>query len=323
MIQSISLRFALCLSLIIGMTGCGDSGSDKVVIYTNADEEAVQCFSHALDEGGFRGKYILTTFNTSELGGKLLAEGKNIEADIVTQSAFYLDEAQKQKKLFVPISFDTKTLSPRPDYYLPTTVQEGVIFYNTHEIKNRNLPVPKQIRDLASPEYKNHIAIPNIMSSSTAWLMVLQILHECGDDSETVLKGILENAGVHIDASGSGPLKKLRTGEVAIAYGLRQQARADKQAGLPVEFIDYPKGNMSLTEGMAVVDKGENTSPLAAAMVKTIIQTGRTRLMEDYPVPLYEGEEANGREVVLPEKAGYPLNIPLLQEHQKFVQKLR
>ncbi len=35
---------------------------------------------NALDNNGFRDKYIIQSFGTSELGGKLLAEGSNIEA---------------------------------------------------------------------------------------------------------------------------------------------------------------------------------------------------------------------------------------------------
>ena len=35
---------------------------------------------NALDAGGYEGKYIVQTYGTSELGGKLLAEGTNIEA---------------------------------------------------------------------------------------------------------------------------------------------------------------------------------------------------------------------------------------------------
>ena len=80
---------ALCASMLLG--GCGTSGSDsassgndgKVVIYSNADDEAVDAMKKALDNNGFKDKYMFQTFGTSELGGKLMVEGKNIEADVV------------------------------------------------------------------------------------------------------------------------------------------------------------------------------------------------------------------------------------------------
>ena len=49
-----------------------------------------------LDENGYEGQYLFQTFGTSELGGRLLAEGTNLEADMVTMSTFYLQSAQDQ-----------------------------------------------------------------------------------------------------------------------------------------------------------------------------------------------------------------------------------
>ena len=50
-------------------------------------------------------------------------------------------------------------------------------------------------------------------------------------------------------------------GEVAIGFGLRHQAVADKADGLPIDYVDPTEGNFSLTESVAVLDKGEDTNP--------------------------------------------------------------
>ena len=96
----------------------------------------------ALDDNGYKGKYIFQTFGTSELGGKLLAEGKNVEADLVTMSSFYLDSAQEQNKMFEKLTFEAQTLSETPDFYRPITSQEGAIIVNTEVMKEENLPMP-------------------------------------------------------------------------------------------------------------------------------------------------------------------------------------
>lgn len=83
----------ICSSLALG--GCS-STDDQVIIYSNADDEAVTAMKNALDNNGFEGEYIFQTFGTSELGGKLIAEGSDIEADLVTMSSFYLDSAQNE-----------------------------------------------------------------------------------------------------------------------------------------------------------------------------------------------------------------------------------
>lgn len=85
----------MCMAALLAATGVLASGcsakkqDEQVVIYSNADDEAVEAMKKALDGNGYKGKYILQTFGTSELGGKLIAEGKNIEADMVTMSTFY------------------------------------------------------------------------------------------------------------------------------------------------------------------------------------------------------------------------------------------
>lgn len=75
---------AMTMALSAVLTGCGGSASDEVVLYTNADDEAIEAMKSTLDENGYSGQYIIQSFGTSELGGKLLAEGTNIEADLVT-----------------------------------------------------------------------------------------------------------------------------------------------------------------------------------------------------------------------------------------------
>ena len=46
----------------------------------------------------------------------------------------------------------------------------------------------------------------------------------CGQSARLVCGYIYANAGDHLEESGSGPLKLVRAGEVAIGFGLRQQA---------------------------------------------------------------------------------------------------
>ena len=62
----LALGTALTLTLL---AGCGSSGSgdDQIVIYSNADEEAITAMENALDAGGYEGKYIVQTYGTSEV----------------------------------------------------------------------------------------------------------------------------------------------------------------------------------------------------------------------------------------------------------------
>lgn len=315
---------ALLLALMVGagalaMTGCG-STDDQVVIYSNADDEAVAVMQEVLNENGYEGQYILQTFGTSELGGKILAEGSNIEADLLTMSSYYIDSAQETNDMFADLTFDLNTLEGTDvtSYSAPLICNAGALFVNTEEMEAANLPMPESIKDLADPVYEGHISVIDIQSSSTAWLMVQALITEYGEEeAQEILTAIYKNAGAHIEESGSGPLKKVRAGEVAVGFGLRSQAVADKAEGLPIDYIDPTEGNFTLTESIAVVDKGEDTNPLAMEMAQCIVENAREGLLEYYPVALYEGETVSSEnELGNAKKFAQPLTVELLEAHQ-------
>lgn len=304
----------------LGLTGCGNNASaqEQVIIYSNADDEAVEAMKNALDGNGYEGKYLFQTFGTSELGGKLLAEGTDIEADMVTMSTFYVESAQDQNSMFMDLDFDVDTIDEFPSYCAPITSQEGTIIVNTEMMEENDLPMPTSLKDLADPVYEGFISVTDISASSTAWLLIQALISEYGEDgAKDVLTDIYKNAGDHIEDSGSAPLKKVRAGEVAIGFGLRQQAVADKADGLPIDYVDPAEGNFSLTESVAVIDKGEETNPLAMEMAQCIIENGREELQSYYPNALYNGETTDSANKsanpkVFPEK----LTVELLEKHQ-------
>lgn len=310
----------------ISLSGCGAetagaSSNEEVIIYSNADDEAVEAMKKTLDENGYEGKYLFQTFGTSELGGKVMAEGTNMEADLLTLSTFYIDAAQEEQNMFQDLEFEYTLLNSadQKSYCAPITSQEGTMIVNTEVMKENGLDMPSSLKDLTKPEYKDLVSVTDIKSSSTAWLLIQALVSEYGEDgAKEVLSGIYENAGPHIESSGSAPLKKVRAGEVAAGFGLRQQAVADKAEGLPVDFIDPAEGNFSLTESVAVVDKGDKTNPLAQEMAECIITKGRSELQKYYPNAVYEGEvtdsaNSSANPKVFPE----PLTVDLLEKHQE------
>ena len=329
-----NISMILTAAVLAGsLAGCtqstGASGSDtgsssnakEVVIYTNADDEAIEAMKTTLDSNGYEGKYIFQTFGTSELGGKVMAEGTDIEADLLTLSTFYVDAAQEELNMFQPLEFDYTLLNSadQKDYCAPITSQEGTIIVNTEVLNENGLDMPTCLKDLTDPQYKDLVSVTDIKSSSTAWLLIQALVSEYGEDgAKEVLSGIYENAGPHIESSGSAPLKKVRAGEVAVGFGLRQQAVADKAEGLPVDYVDPAEGNFSLTESVAVVDKGEDTNPLAQEMAECIITKGRSELQKYYPNAVYEGETTDeSNSSAHPKTFPEPLTLALLEQHQE------
>ena len=309
------------LGLVTVFGACsGGSNRDEVVIYSNGDEEAVVAMENALDGAGYEGQYLVQSLGTSELGGKLLAEGDQIEADLVTMSSYFVDSAQEQHSMFRDLSFETKALEEYPSYYTPILSITGAIFVNTEVLKENGLEMPTSIKDLTKPEYSGLVSIPNIVDSSTGWLLIQAVISEYGEvEGKTILHDLVANVGPHLESSGSGPIKKVQAGEVAVGFGLRHQAVQAKEEGAPIDFVDPIEGNFSLTESIAVVDKEDETSDLAMKMAEVIINDAREELLTHYPVALYEGETID--DVNKPAHAmkyEEPLTVELLEKHQDF-----
>ena len=139
----------------LSMTGCGQSagagasGAEQVIIYSNADDEAVEAMKATLDANGYEGQYLFQTFGTSELGGKVMAEGTDIEADLLTLSTFYIDAAQEEQNMFQPLEFDYTFINSadQKNYCAPITSQEGTIIVNTEVLAENNLEMPTCLKE--------------------------------------------------------------------------------------------------------------------------------------------------------------------------------
>lgn len=312
--------FTALFACIALLSGCSKKNQTEkqVIIYSNADDEAVVSVKKALDENGFAGKYIFQSFGTSELGGKLFAEGSDIEADLVTMSSFYIESAQHMNNMFKDLTFQADSTVAHPAFYTPLLALQGAVIVNTKLLNEDKISCPKSIKDLGNPEYKNLVSVVDPMGSTTAWLMVQALISEYGETgAKQALTAIYKNAGPHLELSGSGPIKKIRSGEVAVGFGLRHQAVRDKKAGLPIDFVDPVEGNFSLTESVAVINK-KKYNPLAMEMAECIIKNARANIIKDYPVVLYKGETVDPENQATNSKV-FPetLTTELLRKHQE------
>lgn len=316
------LLLVVCMVTIMAsmlFTGC--SQEKEVVIYTNGDDEAVVAMENALNAKGYEGKYVFQRYGTSELGGKLLAEGKNIEADIVTLSTYYIETAQKDLGVFTDFDYNLELLPAyKSDYYVPILANASSMFANTEVLASAGLDAPRSIKDLADPKYAGYVSVPDINHSSTGWLLIQTIIEAYGEEEgQEILKGIVANCGAHLEKSGSGPIKKIRAGEVAVGFGLRHQAVADIEKGLPVLVIDPTEGNFSLTESLAIINK-ESKNSLTDEIAKIMLVDAREEMAASYPAQLYTNESiAPSNLASNPVSFSQALSVDLYQQHKEMM----
>lgn len=105
---------------------------------------------------------------------------------------------------------------------------------------------------------------------------------------------------------------------MAVGFGLRHQAVADKEEGLPIDYVDPTEGNFSLTESVAVLDKDNgDKADKAMEMAQCIIEKGREELQKTYPLAVYEGETDSDNKSAYPKVFPEKLTVDLLEKHQE------
>ena len=73
--------FVLLLCLLV-LTGCGDK-KEKVVIYSNMEDDRTQSLKALLKENFNDIDVVVQSMSTGNVAAKIKNEGKNIEADII------------------------------------------------------------------------------------------------------------------------------------------------------------------------------------------------------------------------------------------------
>lgn len=71
-----------------------------------------------------------------------MAEGSNIEADVITASTYYLESAQQAHRMFAPLSFTFHALEKTPGFCAPLTAQEGAISSIRGRFRRTGCPGP-------------------------------------------------------------------------------------------------------------------------------------------------------------------------------------
>lgn len=247
----------------------GDSNklSGELTVYTAIEEELIPQYLETFEEKYPDVDLNIVRDSTGVITAKLLAEGKNTEADVVWGTAASSLLALENKDMiegYTPEGSD-KILAPYKDSEQPekwtgnTAFMTGIVV-NKEELKKRNLEVPKSYEDLLKPEYKGLIVMPHPASSGTGFLTVsawLQMMSE--EEGWGFMTKLHKNIGTYTH-SGSKPAKLASAGEYPIGISLVYSGVQQKQEGAPVEVVLPEEGLGWEVEANALIKKDDKES---------------------------------------------------------------
>lgn len=240
----------------------GTANAEAITVYTALEDDQIKTYLESFKAQHPDVKVNIVRDSTGVITAKLLAEKDNPQADVVwgtaATSLLVLDQqgmlegyAPKGVEKVSPEFKDTQ----EPAHWVGIDAWETAFLVNTKELEKRNLPIPRSYEDLAKPEYKGMIVMPNPASSGTGFLTINGLMQLKGDaDGWAFLDKLHENMAIYTH-SGSKPAKMAASGEYPIGISFGYRSITEKKKGAPVEVVFPAEGSGWDVEANALVKK--------------------------------------------------------------------
>ena len=243
------------------------SNKESIVICASSEQFRNDALQEQLN-ARFPDKNIVVMYmSTGKAAAKIFAEGASSEIDIlVGLETGYMNKitdslADISGKCKLSFS-EGLTPNDNQNKWVTWERQAGAIIVNQDILNKYNLEAPKTYEDLLKPEYQGLIAMPDPKSSGTGYFFYKSWVNSWGTDKALEYVDKLHRNLKQFTESGSGPIKLLKQGEIAIGLALTFQAVNEINAGQPFEIIFPENGSPFSLTGTALLKGRENNSEI-------------------------------------------------------------
>lgn len=238
------------------------SNEETIVVCASSEQYRNDELQKQLSERFPQYNVIVMYMSTGKAAAKVYAEGPETEIDIlVGLETGYMNKIQDNLADVTGLSsvpyMDGITPEDNGNLWVTWERQAGAILVNRVILDKFGLDAPETYEDLLKPEYRGLIAMPDPKSSGTGYFFYKNWVNLWGEEKTLAYVDALYQNLKQLTESGSGPVKLLRQGEIAIGLGLTFQAVSEINDCQPFEIIYPPEGSPYSLTGTAMVASHE------------------------------------------------------------------
>ena len=298
----------LVLALTILFTALAVSGNkESIVICASTEQFRNDALQQQLNEKFPQYNIIVMYMATGKAAAKIYAEKETSEVDIlVGLETGYMNKIKDSLADISGISqipyVDGLTPADNGNQWVTWERQAGGIIINRSVLEKHGLEAPTSYEDLLKPEYKGLVAMPDPKSSGTGYFFYKNWVNTMGQEGALAFVDKLHGNLKQFTESGSGPIKLLKQGEIAIGLALTFQAINEINDGQPLEIIFPETGSPYSLTGSAIV-KGHREKEGIEEVFSYIVNDFLVYDKENFsPETIYDGQ--------VNKIPNYPQNIP-------------
>ncbi|MDH3579310.1 MAG: putative 2-aminoethylphosphonate ABC transporter substrate-binding protein [Hyphomicrobiales bacterium] len=283
-------------SLLAGSVLGNAAKAGDLIVYTAIEPEELTGFAKNFEAKHPDIKVKFVRDSTGIMTAKLLAEGKNTQADIVWGLAATSLLLLKDAGILEPYApkgvekLEKKFVDPdNPPSWVGQRAWIASICVNTAEAKAKKLPIPASWADLTKPVYKGHVVMPNPASSGTGFLDVSSWIQMWGEEKAwKFMDGLHENIGIYTH-SGSKPCKMAGKGEFPIGVSFAYKGAQLTAKGAPVVTVAPSEGVGWDLESFGLVKGAKNADAAKKFADWSVTREINVIYNEAYAVVAYPG----------------------------------
>jgi iron(III) transport system substrate-binding protein len=274
------------------------SQAQQLTVYTALEADLLSVYKASFEAANPGMTINWVRDSTGVITAKLLAEKDNPRADVVLGTAatsLLLLESEGMLEAYAPDGLDTLDArfvdQDEPPYWVGTNAWAAALCVNTVEMEKAGVPIPASWADLAKPEYKGMIVMPNPASSGAGFLEVSSWLQMMGEDAGWAYMDALHQNIAAYTHSGSKPCTMAAAGEHPIGISFEFRAVRLLNEGAPLAVVIPSEGIGWDMEASAIIAGTPNYDAATALLNWSVSDEAMAIYAKNYAILANEALE--------------------------------